>query len=246
MRAKIPKMVLVISTITVLFGLYHILNAMTVFYQSQMLRGYATPDTFQILGLIWLGLGLYSIIISIGLDFMKLWARLQGVQFFFWAGIFCIFMYFTDILMVVVGVFYLIFCSSLTRPYMVKTFETFEYEKLSVENIEINHPSIMKALRLSQEVEMPEYQKDASLEANVVSKKSEKPRKIRVPENMVICPNCDMLNQIDTVFCVRCALDIDQLNKLVRKAFTSDEDEEEEEAPPTMDHYNTDQMQGSE
>ncbi len=229
-KKKIPGAIKIISIVTSLLGIYHIISGIMALWAGRTLSGYQIEDAFRILGLIWLLVGLYSIILSWGLKKMKVRSRKQGIGFLALLGILCFALSFTDMLLIAFGIVYLIFATQLGNPYIKKSFEIHDYGLMHTANVQNKSKFNAHRSNIGPSDHAPPH---------LETKPDPKPKRtVNVPENMVLCTNCEMLNKIDTVFCVRCAFDIEQLNILVREAFKYEEDEELTE-PGLIDSVNS-------
>ncbi len=198
MKSKIPTGVIVIAVVTILIGMSYLYFGGALLFIGSVVSGYGSTGTavggiFKAIGLVYLMLGGLSMLISIGLLTMKDWGRTYGRQFYIVLAVLCFILFLANPLLLLYGALYLFFYRYLNMTSTKLAFENYGYEK----------PDFHRRVRHT-----PAYDPQTPPAQQVSAAKIPIPE-IKVPENMVLCPSCDMINHKTQQFCKRCASELD-------------------------------------
>jgi len=195
MGSKRPTGITVIAIVTLLIAISYFWTGIGVFWVASMVSGFSVVGSalggiMKAMGVVYLLLGGFSVILGIGLLMMKEWARVHGARFFQALAIICIILFIFNILLLLYGFIYFLFLRYLTKSSTKKEFEDHGYEKPDIDySRRSGQPSISASMQKARE-EQPEEEE------------------VKVPDNMILCPNCDSINLKTQDFCKVCATEL--------------------------------------
>jgi hypothetical protein len=218
--------ILGIALINLLLGVFLILLGTALAFFNQFLGEYDFYDlshyamrTFlAIIGGLSILAGLISVFLFVGLMLMKDWARLYSIVFFISVGIFSVVLMFMNFylgctiisfVVVIICVFSVLF---LRKASVIRTFESYELE-------------ISKRRFIDSKSEVHETMQDKILESRSVEVE------VKVPENMMLCPQCNALNLRKDEFCKTCATELNPEEE-TNEETSLPEEEITQEGPP--------------
>jgi hypothetical protein len=192
-----PLPIIIIAVVTILIAINFLVDGGSLVLAGNMLMaygsiGYSIGGLFRIIGVVWLLLGAFSIFLAVGLLLMMEWARVHGVLFYeimaLLSFVFCLFNPF----LLLYGTLYLVFFSYLKKRSTRDRFETYGYEKPSPQRRMESRPSM--AVQAGPE---PAPKFGPPVDTG-----------LKVPDNMMLCPNCETLNLKSNDFCKVCATEL--------------------------------------
>jgi hypothetical protein len=198
MKGKRPKGIWLISILTILSGLYILYNGWTIVGAASAVAGVGMDidvgGILSAIGLMLIVVAALLFIMAFGLLMMAEWARRWGSEFYGLMAILAFFLAIFNYYLVLSGVIYLIFYLYLRSSKTKAIFEGYGYETPRA------HVIIAARYQAHQRVE-PSRQ--ASEHRAPHPQKS-----LVVPENMVLCPQCQTLNMKHERTCRMCATDL--------------------------------------
>lgn len=195
--------ILGIALINLLLGVFLILlgTALAFFnqflgdYEVYELSYYAMRTFLGIIGGLSILAGFISIFLFVGLMLMKDWARMYSMVFFIAVFVFSIVLIFINfylacmvisLVITIICVFSILY---LRKASVIQLFESYELE-------------ISKSKFISTESDIQETMQDKILESRSAEVE------VKVPENMMLCPQCNALNLKKDDFCKICATEL--------------------------------------
>jgi len=203
---KTPLGIWIIAMFNLLIGIILLILGMTLaYFQEFPLQISDMEDPYVVYGSalrIFGGFaaltGMFSILLTAGLALKKEWAR-GWDQVFFIAIIilgligvalnFYIMCSITIVIFVVICIACLI---TLRKPNVAAAFDPYGYDKTGVQRTRTDPSATLDSI--------------ASIRQTEAAKQEEV--EVTVPDNMMLCPNCEALNLISVDFCKTCATDL--------------------------------------
>ena len=196
MGLKRPTGITVIAIVTLLIAISYFWSGVGAFLVGDMLSGYvvmgsAIGGILKAIGIVYLLLGGFSVILGMGLLMMKEWARVHGAKFYQVLAFICIVLCIFNLLLLLYAIIYFLFWRHLTKFSTKRTFEEYGYEKpeFAYSSRKPNQPSI-----------------SASLQSTRIEQQQEE--EVTLPDNMILCPNCDTINLKTQNYCKTCATEL--------------------------------------
>lgn len=197
MGTKRPTGITVIAIVTLLLAVGYLWTGIGAFWVGEQMStigvmGSAAGGILKAIAVVYLLLGGFSIILSIGLLMMQEWARVHAAKFYEVLAIICLIFFIFNFLLLLYALIYFLFYRHLSRTSTKMEFEEYGYEKPNID---------YSRKRTSQK----------TLITSVQKAREEQPKDdpIKVPDNMILCPNCDALNLKGQDFCKRCATELE-------------------------------------
>ncbi|MFH0816169.1 MAG: hypothetical protein V1934_05080 [Methanobacteriota archaeon] len=196
-RKKIPRGILAISIISIVMGAVYLYFGATFFGLGNLISSYSYSgmdfgSMFRLVGVMLLALGALVIIMAIGLTMMAEWARRWGVEFYGLLAILALLLCLINPFLLISAALYLYFWYYLRNSRTRAKFDSYDYEKPNI------HDAVAKR-----------YQTHAHQEiTHPLVPEPQSPEPVRVPEGMVLCPQCQMPNRKGVDTCRVCATDL--------------------------------------
>jgi hypothetical protein len=197
MATQRPVGIVIISIISFLIGAFYIINGALFLGVGGQLSVHV-GGVFKAVGVMLMFLGSLQIVMAIGLLLMAQWARKWAADFYGLMAGLAILLALFDLYMILPAITYLLFYFYLKRSKTIRAFGDFGYEapKMHEEIAKRQHVTYMRTIR-------PENVSDVEHEPVL-------PRKSRttIPENMILCPQCQTMNLRKDKYCKMCASDL--------------------------------------
>ena len=205
MGSKVPTGVMGTAALNLVLGVFFILLGLALaIYETFMsdIQGSGYEDLamsafLHIVGGLFIFVGTFSIILSAGLLLMKDWARMYDEVYFtviFFGGFIVVFinvLLICSIIALSVSIVSIVCIIYLRKQHTIRMFESHETE--------------MK--RAPMEDDLPKPRREVSIQSKIEATEHDTTT-VNVPENMMLCPNCDALNLIEEDHCKICATEL--------------------------------------
>ncbi len=194
MATKRPPEILLISLVSFLIGGFYFLIG-AAFLGLAGIFSSAVGGIFKGIGLLILLLGSILILMAIGLLMMAHWARKWAADFYGLMAGLALLLAFFNIYMAISFVVYLLFYFYLKSSKAKKAFGEFGYEP----------PKVHEFVSRQCQAHHPKESFMTMAETEPAKETS-----IKVPENMVLCPQCETLNLKSDKTCKMCASTLEE------------------------------------
>ncbi len=171
-----------------MIGALYVFYGATLFGFGNIFAG-AMGGIFKGVGLGLLLIGGLVLVMAIGLLMMAQWARKWAAEFYGFLAAFAIFLALFNFLLIPTAIVYLLIFFYLRRPATKAAFQEFGYERPLV------HDAIASRKNAYKVEHKPAWEPGKPPEEPIIN----------VPDNMVLCPQCQTLNLKSDQTCKMCA-----------------------------------------
>ncbi len=210
MGSKVPTGVMGTAALNLVLGVFFILLGLALaIYETFMsdIQGSGYEDLamsafLHIVGGLFIFVGTFSIILSAGLLLMKDWARMYDELFFsviiigglIFGGFVVAFLQTLIVctgIAVTIAIISIVCIIYLRKQHTIRMFESYDTERK----------------RAPMEDHLPKPRREVSIQSKIEATEHDTTT-VNVPENMMLCPNCDALNLIEEDHCKICATEL--------------------------------------
>lgn len=205
MGSKVPSGVMGTAALNLVLGVFFVLLGLALaIYETFMsdIQGSGYEDLamsafLHIVGGLFIFVGAFSIILSAGLMLMKDWARMYDEVYFtviFFGGFIVVFinvLLICSIIALSVSIISIVCIIYLRKQHTIRMFETYDTERKRAP-VKDDLPKPIREVSIQSKIEATEHDTTT----------------VNVPENMMLCPNCDALNLLEEDHCKVCATEL--------------------------------------